>query len=143
MTESSEIEILGTVCQISRQCQGHYGLQRRSRSLRSPGQLLLHRFGMRSLERIGLQSGERILDICSGSGESALPAAEMVGPDGHVIAADLAERLVGMVRTKAEARRLENIEFRVGDMLAWAIPMKASMPRCAFWVFWLYVKYSG
>lgn len=77
-----------------------------------------HRFGRRTIERLDLRSGERVLDVCSGSGGSALPAADRVGAEGHVVAVDLAERLIDLARAKAEARRLSNIEFRVDDMLA-------------------------
>lgn len=103
-----------------------------------PASSFWHRFGMRTVEWIGLRSGERILDICSGSGVSALPAAKMVGPDGHMIAADLAERLVGMARTKAEARRLENIGFRVADMLALGYPDESfDAVVCVFGIFFV------
>jgi ubiquinone/menaquinone biosynthesis C-methylase UbiE len=53
-----------------------------------------HRFGRRAVKRLGLRSGETVLDVCCGSGGSALPAAEAVGPEGKVVAVDLAERLV-------------------------------------------------
>lgn len=76
-----------------------------------------HCFGRQTIERLALRSGESVLDVCSGSGGSALPAAEQVGPHGKVIAADLAERLIALAEAKAEVKRLENIEFRVADML--------------------------
>jgi ubiquinone/menaquinone biosynthesis C-methylase UbiE len=81
-----------------------------------------HRFGRQTIERLDLRSGERILDVCCGSGGSALPAAERVGPEGKVIAADLAERLVVLGATKAEDKGLRNIEFRVADMLELGYP---------------------
>jgi ubiquinone/menaquinone biosynthesis C-methylase UbiE len=81
-----------------------------------------HCFGRQTIERIDLRPGERVLDVCSGSGGSALPAAEQVGPDGKVVAADLAERLIALALAKAEARGLENIEFRVADMLDLGYP---------------------
>jgi SAM-dependent methyltransferase len=52
------------------------------------------------------------------AGASALPAARLVGPAGHVLAVDLADNLLELGRAKAEAEALENIEFRHGDMLA-------------------------
>ncbi|XSG86488.1 MAG: class I SAM-dependent methyltransferase [Methylohalobius sp. ZOD2] len=77
-----------------------------------------HRFGRRTVERLDLRAGERVLDVCCGSGGSALPAANKVGVDGAVVAVDLAGRLVDLARAKAEDQRLTNIEFRVDDMLA-------------------------
>jgi ubiquinone/menaquinone biosynthesis C-methylase UbiE len=75
------------------------------------------RFGRTTVERFDLQPGARVLDVCCGSGASALPAAEAVGPEGSVLGVDLAERLLEIARRKASARGLRNIEFRIGDML--------------------------
>jgi SAM-dependent methyltransferase len=76
------------------------------------------RFGRRTVERLDLRPGERVLDVCCGSGASALPAAERVAPGGSVVAADLAVRLIDLARAKARRRRLTNIEFRIADMEA-------------------------
>ena len=57
-----------------------------------------------------------MLDVCCGSGASAIPAAETVGPTGSVIGVDLAENLLALARSKAQQRGLMNIEFRAGDM---------------------------
>ncbi len=75
------------------------------------------RYGGRTVARVGLSPGARVLDVCCGSGASAIPAAEVVGPDGFVLGVDLAENLIALARAKAKHRSLENITFRVGDML--------------------------
>jgi ubiquinone/menaquinone biosynthesis C-methylase UbiE len=80
------------------------------------------RFGRRTVERLGLQGGERVLDVCCGSGASALPAAEAVGPRGSVLGVDLSARLLALARAKADARRLRNSEFRLGDMMDLGLP---------------------
>jgi ubiquinone/menaquinone biosynthesis C-methylase UbiE len=80
------------------------------------------RFGHQTIERLQLQEGGRILDVCCGSGASAIPAAEIVGEKGSVLGVDLAENLLERARTKAEALGLKNIEFRVGDMLNLGLP---------------------
>lgn len=97
-----------------------------------------HCFGRQTVERIGLSPGEQVLDVCSGSGGSALPAAELVGSDGQVVAADLAERLIALAVAKAEARGLENIEFRIADMLDLGYP-DASFDAvvCVFGIFFV------
>jgi ubiquinone/menaquinone biosynthesis C-methylase UbiE len=59
----------------------------------------------------------RVLDVYCGSGASALPAAEMVGPQGFVLGIDLAANLLELARTKAAKRGLMNTQFRVGDLL--------------------------
>ena len=74
------------------------------------------KYGGRTIERLALQPGATVLDVGCGTGASAIPAAEKVGPTGKVIAVDLADRLLAIARRKAAARKLENIEFRHGDM---------------------------
>lgn len=74
--------------------------------------------GRRTVELTGIGSGQRVLDVCCGSGASALPAAALVGSDGYVLGVDMAERLLDLGRSKAKARGLEHLQFRVGDMLS-------------------------
>ena len=80
------------------------------------------RFGRNTIERLDLQTGENVLDVCCGSGASAIPAAEKVGPDGSVLGVDLSENLLALARAKASDLHLRNIEFRVGDMLDLRLP---------------------
>jgi ubiquinone/menaquinone biosynthesis C-methylase UbiE len=74
------------------------------------------RYGRRTIDRLALSPGSTVLDAGCGSGASAIPAAERVGPGGHVIGVDLAERLLGLARAKAADRQLRNIAFRCADM---------------------------
>src|SRR5215510_14343196 len=78
--------------------------------------------GRSTVDRLGLQPGNSILDVGCGTGASALPAAQIVGPTGKVIGVDLAEKLLEMARTKATQRQLQNVEFRLGDMTALGLP---------------------
>ena len=80
------------------------------------------RFGRSTIDKLNLQPGQRLLDVCCGSGASAIPAAEKVGPDGFVLGVDLSEKLLALARAKADKRQLHNIEFRVGDMLDLRLP---------------------
>lgn len=73
-------------------------------------------FGSRTVARIGLQSGSRVLDVCCGTGASALPAAELVGESGSVTGVDLAEKLLELAREKAKVRGIRNASFYWGDM---------------------------
>jgi ubiquinone/menaquinone biosynthesis C-methylase UbiE len=74
------------------------------------------RIGRRTIERLELPPGASVLDVGCGTGASALPAAEKVGPRGRVIAVDLAERLLAIARQKAERHGFTNMEFAKGDM---------------------------
>lgn len=82
-----------------------------------PANSFWERFGRITVQRLRLRSGANVLDVCCGSGASALPAAEIVGPSGSVLGIDLADRLLENARAKAAARGLGNVQFCMGDML--------------------------
>lgn len=81
-----------------------------------PANSYWERFGGETVDRLGLQTGARVLDVCCGSGASAIAAAQRVGPEGSVLGIDLADQLLERVRSKASAGGLRQAEFRVGDM---------------------------
>jgi ubiquinone/menaquinone biosynthesis C-methylase UbiE len=58
------------------------------------------RYGRRTVERLSLRRGAHVLDVCGGTGASALPAAQVVGPEGKVIAVDLADGLLKLDRQR-------------------------------------------
>jgi SAM-dependent methyltransferase len=74
------------------------------------------RFGRRTVERIALKPGEHVLDACCGTGASALPAAERVGPAGRVVGLDLSEPALELARAKARCRNLSTVEFGAADV---------------------------
>jgi ubiquinone/menaquinone biosynthesis C-methylase UbiE len=74
--------------------------------------------GRRTVELAGIRPGDRVLDVCCGTGSSAFPAAEVVGAAGSVLGVDFAERLLERGRAKAKERGLGNVTFRTGDMTA-------------------------
>src|ERR1044072_1600999 len=80
----------------------------------NPANTLWERYGRRTVERLKLARGERVLDVCCGSGASAIPAAEFVGPEGAVVGVDLADNLLELARAKAKQRGLTHIQFRNG-----------------------------
>ncbi|HEY2292993.1 MAG TPA: methyltransferase domain-containing protein, partial [Thermoanaerobaculia bacterium] len=96
------------------------------------------RFGRRTVDRLGLAPGDSVLDLCCGTGASALPAAERVGPSGRVLGLDLAENLIRRARVKATIRRLGNVELRVEDLDQVELP-PASFDAviCVFGLFFL------
>jgi ubiquinone/menaquinone biosynthesis C-methylase UbiE len=95
-------------------------------------------FGRRTIELASLPIGSRVLDVCCGTGASALPAAEVVGPTGKVMGLDLAKQLLELARAKAAQRRLGNIEFEVGDMLSMRFPIASfDAVVCVFGIFFV------
>jgi ubiquinone/menaquinone biosynthesis C-methylase UbiE len=80
------------------------------------------RIGHRTVGRLRLLAGAKVLDVGCGTGASALAAAEVIGRDGSVLGVDLSARLLDRGRTKARRRGLTNVEFRLADMTALGYP---------------------
>jgi ubiquinone/menaquinone biosynthesis C-methylase UbiE len=80
------------------------------------------RIGRRTVERLVLPPATNVLDVGCGTGASALPAAQVVGPNGSVIGVDLAARMLDLGRDKAKAFGLSNVEFRCADMTSLGYP---------------------
>lgn len=74
------------------------------------------------VDRAGIALGLRVLDLASGTGEPALSIAAQVGPNGSVLATDLAEPMLAFARAKAAKRGLKNVEFRVADAETLVLP---------------------
>jgi SAM-dependent methyltransferase len=74
------------------------------------------RYGARTVARARLAAGARVLDVCSGTGASALAASRAVGPAGRVDALDISASLLEIAARKAEREGLGNVAFHVGDM---------------------------
>ena len=80
------------------------------------------RIGRHTVIHLGLPAGANVLDVGCGTGASALPAAQAVGPNGRVLGVDLSAPLLEQARTKATAYDLKNVEFRLADMTALGFP---------------------
>jgi ubiquinone/menaquinone biosynthesis C-methylase UbiE len=80
------------------------------------------RFGRATVDRLKLDPGASVLDVCAGAGASAIPAAVQVGPTGCVVAVDLAENLLALAEHKASLLGLSNLETRLGDLEALDYP---------------------
>jgi len=63
-----------------------------------------------------LTPGKTLLDLASGSGQPALRAARIVFPGGRVIATDIAPQMVEVVKRRAAAEGISNLEARVMDI---------------------------
>nr|WP_296781077.1 class I SAM-dependent methyltransferase [Rhodococcus sp. (in: high G+C Gram-positive bacteria)] len=90
---------------------------------------------------LDLAAGESVLDVCAGTGASALPAAAAVGPGGIVHAIDLADDLLEVGRVKATDAALRNIEFVCADATQWeppsTIPGGYDALSCSYGIFFL------
>jgi ubiquinone/menaquinone biosynthesis C-methylase UbiE len=74
-----------------------------------------HEFGRRTVDRLQLAPGARVLDVCCGTGASALPAAGAVGPGGSVLGVDLTPALIAHAKAAAEAASLPHARFIVAN----------------------------
>ncbi len=69
----------------------------------------------RFLRDAGMASGMRVLDIGSGTGEVAMAAAELVGPEGAVVGVDVNPAILDTARSRAQEAGFANVEFIAGD----------------------------
>lgn len=103
-----------------------------------PANTFWDRYGRRTVDRLNLAPGARVLDVCCGSGASAIPAAVAAGPTGSVLGVDLADNLLALARDKAKVRGVANAEFRTGDMLDLGLPDKDfDAVICVFGIFFV------
>jgi len=68
------------------------------------------------VDRARLGPGHQVLDLGSGTGYPAIPAAQRVGPNGHVTGLDLAEEMLEVARRKAEKLGLTHVTFQQADV---------------------------
>lgn len=61
------------------------------------------------------ESGMRVLDLASGTGEPAISLAARVGAQGEVTALDVSDDLLAIARARARERRLENFVTQQAD----------------------------
>jgi SAM-dependent methyltransferase len=67
------------------------------------------------LDACSPRSGERLLELAAGLGETAMLAAELVRPYGGVVISDQAEAMLDGARARASELGLANVEFQVLD----------------------------
>lgn len=72
-------------------------------------------FGRFLIDRLNIPTGAQVLDVATGRGALLFPAAERVGPTGHVIGIDLAPAMVAETSSEIEARGLAQAEVRRMD----------------------------
>ncbi len=77
------------------------------------GRTLLRPFWRGWVGRLGIQSGERVLDFGSGSGQLSRRLALAVGPTGHVTCLDVSTRWLELARR--ELSDLEWVSFHLGS----------------------------
>jgi len=74
----------------------------------------------RTVSRLGLQPGERVLDIACGTGPGVVAAATAVRPSGLVVGVDFANQMLAIAREKVGD--LPQVELRAADVTQLALP---------------------
>jgi ubiquinone/menaquinone biosynthesis C-methylase UbiE len=85
----------------------------------------------RLLELAEVGPGDRVLDIATGIGEPAVTTARRVGPEGRVLATDIAPGMLEIGRERAAELGLDNVEFWEADAEALELPASGSTRSCA------------
>jgi ubiquinone/menaquinone biosynthesis C-methylase UbiE len=60
------------------------------------------------LEPAALRAGDRVLELACGPGGLGIAAAQLVG-DGEVVLSDISPQMIGIAKSRAEARGLSNV----------------------------------
>jgi demethylmenaquinone methyltransferase / 2-methoxy-6-polyprenyl-1,4-benzoquinol methylase len=66
-----------------------------------------HRWRARAVAELGLSEGEWLLDLCTGTGDLALTAAEQAGGRVRVVGVDFAAAMLAIAHDKVRARSLQ------------------------------------
>lgn len=67
------------------------------------------------LDMAQVKKGFRVLDIAAGAGGQSITAAERVGPEGYVLATDLAPKILEYALELAKEKGIHNIEVKEMD----------------------------
>ena len=69
-----------------------------------------------------LEIGDRVVEFGSGTGSDCITVAKVVGLNGKVIGIDLSDKNINEARQKSDSMKLNNVEFRLGNIEAAPVP---------------------
>jgi ubiquinone/menaquinone biosynthesis C-methylase UbiE len=78
-----------------------------------------------TLDRIGLRSGQRILEIGPGPGRLLIPAAKRVLPGGAVIGIDIQKGMLDRLSRRAQEQGVTNLTLIAGDATRPLVPAES------------------
>ncbi len=64
------------------------------------------------IDHLGLQPGQRVLELAAGPGDTGFLAAELIQPGGTLICSDGTEAMLAVARERAERLGVAGVEFR-------------------------------
>lgn len=75
-------------------------------------------YGRKLVVQNSVNKGDKVLDAGSGTGSTALIAADRVGPNGKIVLFDISDGMLNIAKKKIEAAGFgERIETKIGDIL--------------------------
>jgi len=74
------------------------------------------------IARAGVEPGARVLDLGTGTGEVAVRAGRIAGPDGSVLGSDTSREMIQISEKKARSLGLTNLSFKQMDMEVMDLP---------------------
>ena len=84
------------------------------------------------LDRVGIQPGERVLELGPGPGAFTVDAARRAGPQGRIIAVDIQPEMIAWVEERVREAGLSNVETHVAG--AYELPLESESIDRAFLV---------
>lgn len=82
-----------------------------------------------------LRQGDRVVEFGSGTGNDSFAAAQMIGQTGKVVGIDISEKNINTARDYMDQLRINNVEFRHGDIHNVPLPKEYAdvvMANCVF-----------
>jgi len=78
--------------------------------------------GLRAIAAAELSTGERVLDVGCGCGDTTLELARKVGPSGTVTGIDISSPMLAQARKAAQVAGLSNVHFENADAQSASLP---------------------
>lgn len=72
-------------------------------------------FGRTAMDRAAMKSGEHVLDVGCGCGDTSMELARAVGPSGSVVGVDVSAPMLARARERGAAAGLANLRFVEAD----------------------------
>lgn len=76
--------------------------------------------GLVALQRANVKSGEQVLDVGCGCGQTSLELAQRVGPQGAVVGLDISQPMLARAQERQKELKLPNLEFIRADAQTYA-----------------------
>ena len=80
------------------------------------------RWRRRAIRSLQLTGRERVLDLCTGTGDLAIAAVRARPPAARVVGVDMTSEMINRARTNARKLAANNVEFRLGEIEHLPVP---------------------